>query len=65
MSKKELEREVLKILKEKGELMFEELATHMKVDKLLLREVIASMIREGIILKVPDFERGKFVYRPA
>ncbi|OYT59957.1 MAG: hypothetical protein B6U75_02770 [Desulfurococcales archaeon ex4484_217_1] len=65
MSKKELEREVLKILKEKGELTFEELTAHMRIDKLLLREVIASMIREGIVLKVPDFERGKFMYRPA
>ncbi len=65
MKRKELEKEVLSVLREKGELTFEELATYVKVDKLLLREVIASMIREDIILKMPNFERGKFVYKLA
>jgi len=65
MKRKELEKEVLSVLRKKGELTFEELATYVKVDKLLLREVIASMIREDIILKMPNFERGKFVYKLA
>jgi len=65
MKRKELEKEVLSVLREKGELTFEELASYVKVDKLLLREVIAAMIKKGVILKVPNFERGKFVYKLA
>ena len=65
MKRKELEKEVLSVLREKDELTFEELASYVKVDKLLLREVIAAMIKEGVILKVPNFERGKFVYKLA
>jgi len=65
MKRKELKKEVLSVLRGKGELTFEELATYVKVDKLLLREVIAAMIKEGVILKVPNFERGKFVYKLA
>jgi len=60
-----VKEKIISILKEKGELTFEELSQYMNIDKFVLREIVAGMVRGSILLKVPNFERGKFVYKLA
>jgi len=60
-----VKEKIISILKEKGELTFEELSQHMNIDKFVLRKIVADMVRRSILLKVPNFERGKFVYKLA
>ncbi len=59
----EEEKAIIEVIKERGELTFEELKNHVKIDKPRLRVIIAEMLRKGLLVKVPNFERGKFVYR--
>lgn len=56
---------IISILKEKGKLTFEELSQYMNIDRPVLREIVADMVRRNILLKIPNFERGKFVYKLA
>lgn len=56
---------IISVLKEKGELTFEELSQYMNIDRPVLREIVADMVRRNILLKIPSFERGKFVYKLA
>ncbi|MCD6113760.1 MAG: hypothetical protein J7J78_00475 [Thermoprotei archaeon] len=57
------EKEIIKIIEEHGELTFDELKNYVKIEKPKLREIIAEMLRKGLLVKVPNFERGKFVYK--
>jgi len=59
----EEEKEIIKIIEEHGELTFDELKNYVKIEKPKLREIIAEMLRKGLLVKVPNFERGKFVYK--
>lgn len=57
------EKEIIKIIEEHGELTFDKLKNYVKIEKPKLREIIAEMLRKGLLVKVPNFERGKFVYK--
>jgi len=57
------EKEIIKIIEEHGELTFDELRNYVKIEKPKLREIVAEMLRKGLLVKVPNFERGKFVYK--
>jgi len=59
----EEEKEIIKIIEKHGELTFDELKNYVKIEKPKLREIIAKMLRKGLLVKVPNFERGKFVYK--
>lgn len=59
----EEEKEIIRIIEKHGELTFDELKNYVKIEKPKLREIIAEMLRKGLLVKVPNFERGKFVYK--
>jgi len=59
----EEEKEIIRIVEKHGELTFDELKNYVKIEKPKLREIIAEMLRKGLLVKVPNFERGKFVYK--
>jgi len=59
----EEEKEIIRIIEKYGELTFDELKNYVKIEKPKLREIIAEMLRKGLLVKVPNFERGKFVYK--
>ncbi|MCE4611381.1 MAG: hypothetical protein F7B17_05360 [Desulfurococcales archaeon] len=60
----DLEKRILEILRE-GPRTFEELveALSWSGDKRGLRRVLAEMVKSGIIVKEPDYERRKMVFK--
>ena len=65
MSGEDLRSRILSILSKRGSLSFEELLAELgwSGDLRVLRRVLADMVREGIIVKEPDYSRRKIVYR--
>ena len=63
----DLRRAILGFLESRGAASFEEIEEHLKWlgDKRRLRMVLASMVREGILAKRPDYERRKMVFELA
>ncbi len=59
----EHEEKIVSLFKEHDGLTFDELKNYMNLDKPTLREILINMLRKGIIIKVPDFDKGKFVYK--
>ncbi len=57
------EKEIIKVIEEHDGLTFDELKNYVEIDKSKLRETIAEMLRKGLLVKVPNFEKGKFVYK--
>ncbi|MFZ8794826.1 MAG: hypothetical protein ACO2O2_13225 [Acidilobaceae archaeon] len=64
MSEEDLRSRILSILSKRGSLSFEELLAELGLsgDLRVLRRVLADMVREGIIVKEPDYSRRKVVY---
>ena len=64
MSGEDLRSRILSILSKRGSLSFEELLAELgwSGDLRVLRRVLADMVREGIIVKEPDYSRRKVVY---
>jgi DNA-binding HxlR family transcriptional regulator len=65
VSGEDLRSRILSILSKRGSLSFEELLAELgwSGDLRVLRRVLADMVREGIIVKEPDYSRRKIVYR--
>jgi DNA-binding HxlR family transcriptional regulator len=65
VSGEDLRSRILSILSKRGSLSFEELLAELgwSGDLRVLRRVLADMVREGIIVKEPDYSRRKVVYR--
>ena len=63
----DLKRRILEILSQRGPMSFEELLSNLKWEGDLrpLRRLIADMVREGLILKEPDYTKRKMVYKVA
>jgi DNA-binding HxlR family transcriptional regulator len=64
VSGEDLRSRILSILSKRGSLSFEELLAELgwSGDLRVLRRVLADMVREGIIVKEPDYSRRKIVY---
>jgi DNA-binding HxlR family transcriptional regulator len=64
VSGEDLRSRILSILSKRGSLSFEELLAELgwSGDLRVLRRVLADMVREGIIVKEPDYSRRKVVY---
>jgi len=64
VSEEDLRSRILSILSKRGSLSFEELLAELgwSGDLRVLRRVLADMVREGIIVKEPDYSRRKVVY---
>jgi DNA-binding transcriptional ArsR family regulator len=62
----ELKRRILEALRERP-LTMEELVEKLgwEGDRRPLRKVVAELVKEGVIVKVPDYERKKLVFRLA
>ena len=57
------ERQVLELLKSKP-MTFDELRGEVKgVSGLILREAVARLVRRGLVVKEPDYERRRFLLR--
>ncbi len=65
MSLEDLKIKIIGILSKRGGMSFEELLAELgwSGDLRVLRRVIAEMIREGVIVKEPDYSKRKMVYR--
>ncbi|GBF08815.1 MarR family transcriptional regulator [Aeropyrum pernix] len=63
----ELEARILRILGESGGLTMEELVERLgwSGDRRPLRRAVASLVRKGLVVKVPDYSRGKVVLKAA
>ncbi len=60
----DLEERIIKTLRECGPCSFEDLIARVGgVDLWEVRRVIASLVRRGVIEKVPSQERRKLLYR--
>ncbi len=59
----ENEKKIVSLVKEHDGLTFDELKNYMNLDKPTLREILINTLCKGIIIKVPDFDKGKFVYK--
>ena len=57
-----LRDEILKHLTVEG-LTFEELRARLNANPYFLRLVVADMIREGLIVKIPDYKRKSFILK--
>ncbi|MCE4599333.1 MAG: hypothetical protein F7C81_03950 [Desulfurococcales archaeon] len=60
----ELKKLILEVLSECQPCSFEDLLSHISVkgDLRPLRRALAELIREGVVVKVPDYERRKLMY---
>ncbi|BAN89803.1 MarR family transcriptional regulator [Aeropyrum camini] len=67
MEEGELEARILKVLSEGGGLTMEELVERLgwRGDRRAVRRAVASLVRKGLVVKVPDYGRGKVVLRAA
>jgi len=65
MGEEVLRARILDILSKRGDLSFEELLAELgwSGDLRVLRRVLAGMVREGVIVKEPDYSKRKMVYR--
>ncbi|MCD6084084.1 MAG: hypothetical protein J7J20_00930 [Desulfurococcales archaeon] len=69
MKEDELRNTITELLSELGTSTSDELISHLlmnkniNVDAKTLRKVISQLIREGIILKIPDAGKKKFILR--
>ena len=63
----ELERRILELLRQRGPMTMEEIieALGWEGDKRPLRRVVAEMVRKGLLVKKPDYERRKMLFHPA
>jgi predicted transcriptional regulator len=64
VSEDDLRSRILDALSRRGSLSFEELIAELRWsgDLRVLRRVLASMIREGVIFRKPDYSKRKMVY---
>ncbi len=64
VSEEDLRSRILSILSKRGSLSFEELLAELgwSGDLRVLRRVLADMVREGIVVKEPDYSKRKVVY---
>ncbi len=62
---RDLRSRILDVLSRLGSLSFEELLAELRWDGDLrvLRRVLADMVRDGVLVKEPDYSKRKVVYR--
>lgn len=60
-----LRERVVKAIEELGSATFEEIAERVgwSGDRRLLRSLLAELVREGVVVREPDYERRRMVFR--
>ncbi len=60
----ELKRLIISVLQNCQPCSFEDLLNYMSFrgDLRALRKALAELVREGVVVKVPDYERKKLLY---
>jgi len=58
---------IIEVLRARGRATFEEIveALEWEGDRRPLRRVLAEMVRRGVVVREPDYERRKMVFRLA
>jgi len=64
----EVRKNVINILRMRGSLTFDELRMALEdmgiyIDGRILRSIVASLIRAGLVTKIPDSSRRKFLLK--
>lgn len=64
-SESKVKEEIINIIRKKGSISMDELVNELgwKDDKRLLRRIVADMVRNGIIVKEPDYDKRKLVFK--
>ncbi|MCE4608160.1 MAG: hypothetical protein F7B61_04290 [Caldisphaeraceae archaeon] len=65
MEEKEIEKNILFLLPDHGSLTFEEIKAKVgwEGDLRPLRKALSCLIREGLVERIPDYERKRMTFR--
>lgn len=59
----EIKEEVLRVVRARGQASFEEIRGQVEARGIWLRRAVAELVRGGLLVRVPDYEAGRHVFR--